>query len=71
MNRVIRKARQFPIIVLLLFPYLLSSAQKTTVEKIIGADISFLPQLEAEGIKFSVTGKQGDAIQILKDHGFN
>lgn len=46
-------------------------AQKATVEKIIGADISFLPQLEAEGVKFSVAGKQGDAIQILKDHGFN
>src|SRR5215217_9668028 len=36
-------------------------------EKIIGADISFLPQLEEQGVKFSVDGKQGDAIQILKD----
>ena len=42
-----------------------------TTEKIIGADISFLPQLEAEGIKFSVDGKQNDAIKILKEHGFN
>lgn len=40
-------------------------------EKIIGADISFLPQLEAEGIKFSVNGKQDDAIMILKHYGFN
>lgn len=40
-------------------------------EKIIGADISFLPQLEAEGIKFSVNGKQDDALQILKKYGFN
>lgn len=40
-------------------------------EKIIGADISFLPQLEADGIKFSVDGKQQDAILILKKHGFN
>ncbi|MEO6167095.1 MAG: glycosyl hydrolase 53 family protein [Chitinophagales bacterium] len=40
-------------------------------EKIIGADISFLPQLEQEGIKFSVDGKQQDAILILKEHGFN
>jgi len=49
-----------------------SANQKNpSVEKIIGADISFLPQLEDEGIKFSVDGKQGDAIQILKDHGFN
>jgi len=42
-----------------------------TTEKIIGADISFLPQLEAEGIKFSVDGKQDDAIKILKKQGFN
>ncbi len=39
--------------------------------KILGADISFLPQLEARGMKFSDEGKQKDAIEILKDHGFN
>jgi len=39
--------------------------------EIIGADISFLPQLEDEGVKFSVNGVQGDAIKILRDHGFN
>jgi arabinogalactan endo-1,4-beta-galactosidase len=48
-----------------------TSAQTTGVEKIIGADISFLPQLEDEGEKFSVDGKSGDAIAILKQHGFN
>ena len=37
----------------------------------IGADISFLPQLEESGMKFSDNGIQKDAIQILKDHGFN
>jgi arabinogalactan endo-1,4-beta-galactosidase len=42
-----------------------------TTEKIIGADISFLPQLEDAGRKFSVDRNQEDAIQILKDHGFN
>ncbi|SDS49061.1 beta-galactosidase/arabinogalactan endo-1,4-beta-galactosidase [Mucilaginibacter mallensis] len=40
-------------------------------DKILGADISFLPQLEAEGHKFYDNGTQKDAIQILKDHGFN
>lgn len=41
-------------------------------DKIIGADISYLPQLEDRGIKFSdKDGRPGDAIQILKDHGFN
>ena len=41
------------------------------VEKILGADISFLPELEARGIKFSDKGIEKDAIEILKDHGFN
>jgi len=39
--------------------------------KILGADISFLPELEARGIKFSDGGIEKDAIEILKDHGFN
>ncbi|HVZ98038.1 MAG TPA: beta-galactosidase GalA [Chitinophagaceae bacterium] len=39
--------------------------------KILGADISFLPQLEARGLHFSDNGKEKDAIEILKDHGFN
>lgn len=41
------------------------------VDKMIGADISFLPELEARGMKFTDNGVQKDAIQILKDHGFN
>ena len=39
--------------------------------KVLGADISFLPQLETRGIKFSDKGVPKDAIQILKDHHFN
>ncbi len=41
------------------------------IGKIIGADISFLPELEAKGMKFSDGGEEEDAIQILKHHGFN
>jgi len=37
----------------------------------LGADISFLPQLEAQGITFSDEGQPMDALEILKDHGFN
>jgi|GEM_PF-64042 len=44
---------------------------KRAIDKMIGADISFLPQLEARGMKFSDKGVEKDAIQILKDHGFN
>ncbi len=41
------------------------------VTKMLGADISFLPELEDKGIKFSDDKGQRDAIAILKDHGFN
>ena len=44
---------------------------KKSADQMIGADISFLPELEARGMKFSDKGVEKDAIQILKDHGFN
>jgi len=47
------------------------AAKPRTTTKMIGADISFLPELENRGMKFSDDGKEKDAIQILKDHGFN
>ena len=40
-------------------------------DKIIGADISFLPQREANGMKFTDNGVQGDPIEMMKAHGFN
>jgi beta-galactosidase len=39
--------------------------------KMVGADISFLPQLESRGMKFSDNGVETDAISILKNHGVN
>jgi beta-galactosidase len=47
------------------------AAQARTASKMLGADISFLPELEARGMKFSDQGVEKDAIQILKDHGLN
>ena len=47
------------------------AAKNRNVDKMLGADISFLPQLEDKGLKFSDKGVEGDAIQILKNHGFN
>jgi beta-galactosidase len=44
---------------------------KRPVDKMLGADISFLPQLEDRGMKFSDNGTQKDAVQILKDNGMN
>ena len=46
-------------------------APKKVTGKILGADISFLPQLESRGMKFSDNGVLGDAIEIMKAHGFN
>ncbi|HSO85301.1 MAG TPA: glycosyl hydrolase 53 family protein [Draconibacterium sp.] len=39
--------------------------------KMIGADISFLPQLESRGMKLFDNGVDSDAIEILKNHGLN
>jgi len=47
------------------------AAKPRPVDRMIGADISFLPQLEERGIKFSDKGVTKDAIEILRDHGLN
>lgn len=47
------------------------AAKPRPVGQMLGADISFLPELEARGIKFSEKGKPVDAIESLKQHGFN
>jgi beta-galactosidase len=47
------------------------AAKPRAVDKMLGADISFLPELEAKGMKFSDKGVEKDAIEILKSHGFN
>jgi beta-galactosidase len=55
-------------------PHVVTTAKYTPKkfnDKILGADISFLPELENRGLKFSDNGTPGDAIQIMKDHGFN
>lgn len=47
------------------------SAHAQNHVKILGADISWLPQFESEGKLFYQSDKATDAIKILKDHGFN
>ena len=44
---------------------------RKVTDKIIGADISFLPQMESRGTKFSDNGVDGDPLEIMKAHGFN
>jgi beta-galactosidase len=47
------------------------AAKPRVVDQMMGADISFLPELEARGIKFSDKGITKDAIEIIKEHGIN
>jgi beta-galactosidase len=49
----------------------LISRSTRPIFKMLGADISFLPQLEDRGMKFYENGVEKDAIRILADHGFN
>lgn len=42
-----------------------------SIAKMLGADVSYLPQLEDRGIKFSENGVEADALQILKNHDIN
>lgn len=51
--------------------YAVTAAAPKEMDKMLGADISFLPELEARGMKFSDNGVPKDAIRILKEHGFN
>jgi beta-galactosidase len=52
-------------------PVAVSSYTHRPVTKMLGADISFLPELEARNIHFADNKGERDAIEILKDHGFN
>lgn len=38
---------------------------------ILGADISWIPQREAGGVRYADNGVEKDIVQILKEHGFN
>ena len=46
---------------------------QVTIEKpyAVGADISWLQSQEDHGVRFSDGGVEGDAIEILRDNGFN
>lgn len=58
--------------ILILLVSALSFGQKKTAEFAKGADIGWLPQMEATGYKFYDTdGKEKDCIQLLKDRGMN
>ena len=41
------------------------------IYRVVGADISFLPQIEARERRFFDDGIEKDAIELLRDHGIN
>lgn len=58
--------------IVLLANFYISKAQTTTFSFSNGADVSWLPQMEATGYKFyDVDGTQKDCLQLLKDRGIN
>ena len=58
-------------LVLLAYPFQFSGEIPKGGDRFLGADISFLPQLESRGMKFYEDGAAKDALVILKDQGFN
>ena len=61
----------YPVLYNEIAPFTQESVSVAGEQKMVGADISFLPQLEAKGMKFYDRGLQKDPIEILRDHGFN
>lgn len=70
------KTKHFLLLVLLQFLFFSCSSTKQTATTVPafakGADVGWLPQMEATGYKFYDTnGKTKDALQLLKDRGMN
>ena len=62
----------FLVILIYGIPHLGTSQNLQPVGLAKGADISWLPQMEATGYKFyNDNGQEDDCFQILKDHGIN
>ncbi len=62
------------VLMMLAAMFALAAVQaQVTIEKpyAVGADISWLQSQEDHGVRFSDGGVEGDAIEILRDNGFN
>lgn len=72
-----RMSKKLRLAVICCFPLTLAAsccialAASQEPPMLIGADISWVPQQEAEGRQFSVNGATNDILAILKAHGFN
>jgi beta-galactosidase len=67
----IHTLKPFPLLNNEIPPVIPDSVSVSGQEKMVGADISFLPQLEKNGMKFYDKGELKDPIAILYDHGIN
>jgi arabinogalactan endo-1,4-beta-galactosidase len=66
------KNRKYFSLLLMLLISLCNHAQNTKPVFAKGADVGWLPQMEASGYKFYDTdGSQKDCLQLLKDRGMN
>ena len=60
------------LLVLFLFSIVFTSCKSTKPAFAKGADVGWLPQMEATGYKFyDADGKEKDCLQLLKDRGMN
>ena len=73
MKKLIQQFRLILMPLLTLVTYFSVNAQTvTTPEFSKGADVSWLPQMEATGYKFyDIDGTEKDCLQLLKDRGMN
>lgn len=65
------KGQKIQVFALIALSILTVSCQKE-IDFRVGADISFVPQMESRGMTFyDVNNKEKDVLEILEDHGFN
>jgi len=62
----------WPTIIYAAFIPLMHAAETPQKENFLkGADISFLPQMEILGAKYSDKSQEKDLLALMKDHGMN
>lgn len=66
-----RLQKTFPLIVFFLAVYLCIPGLIHAADYAIGADLSFLKQVEGQGTVFKDNGQAKSGLQIFKNHGYN
>jgi arabinogalactan endo-1,4-beta-galactosidase len=63
--------KSFCVAVMVMFACTATGQSPSAPLKIVGADVSFLRQMEQSGVVFKDGGVAKPGLQILKDHGYN